>query len=84
MVGLKEYIGANPALHQDTVTVVHSKISSISLSRDEYENAEVQEEFYDAVASDSSTSDEESEEDDNLENKVSLTLCSYNKICNTN
>ncbi|XP_058727574.1 protein ENHANCED DISEASE RESISTANCE 2-like isoform X1 [Vicia villosa] len=70
VAGLKEYIGANPALHQqDTVTVVHSKISSISLSRAEYENAEVQEEFYDAVASDSSTSDEESDEDDNLENK---------------
>jgi hypothetical protein len=73
MVGLKEYIGANPALHQqDVVTVVHSKISSISLSGAEYENAEVQDEFYDAIAAESLTSDEESDEDDdNVENKVS-------------
>lgn len=84
MVGLKEYIGANPALQQDTVTVVHSSISSISLSRAEYENAEVQDEFYDAISSESSTSDEEGDEDDELENKVSLALVSYDKICNTN
>ncbi|KAK2396645.1 protein ENHANCED DISEASE RESISTANCE [Trifolium repens] len=71
VAGLKEYIGANPALHQqDVVTVVHSKISSISLSGAEYENAEVQDEFYDAIAAESLTSDEESDEDDdNVENK---------------
>ncbi|KAI5441154.1 hypothetical protein KIW84_010569 [Lathyrus oleraceus] len=70
VAGLKEYIGANPALHQqDTVTVVHSNISSISLSRAEYENAEVQDEFYDAISSESSTSDEEGDEDGDLENK---------------
>ncbi|CAK8534458.1 unnamed protein product [Lathyrus sativus] len=69
VAGLKEYIGANPALQQDTVTVVHSNISSISLSRAEYENAEVQDEFYDAMSSESSTSDEESDEDDDRENK---------------
>lgn len=75
MVGLKEYIGANPALHQqDATTVVHSKIPSISMSRDEYENAEFQEEFYDAIASESSTSDEESDEDEEHDPKVCLNL----------
>lgn len=75
MIGLKEYIGANPALHQqDAATVVHSKISSISMSRAEYENAEVQEEFYDAIAAEPSTSDEESDEDEELDQKVSLNL----------
>ncbi|CAJ2637525.1 unnamed protein product [Trifolium pratense] len=69
VAGLKEYIGANPALHQQDVTVVHSKISSVSLSGAEYENVEVQDEFYDAIAAESSTSDEESDEDDNVENK---------------
>ncbi|KAK2450533.1 ENHANCED DISEASE RESISTANCE protein [Trifolium repens] len=71
VAGLKEYIGANPALHQqDVVTIVHSKISSISCSGAEYENVQVQEEFYDAIAAESLTSDEESDEDDdNVENK---------------
>jgi hypothetical protein len=80
MVGLKEYIGANPALHQqDVVTIVHSKISSISCSGAEYENVQVQEEFYDAIAAESLTSDEESDEDDdNVENKVSSYLVHYN------
>lgn len=75
MVGLREYIGANPTLHQqDATTVVHSKISSFSMSSAEYEeDAEVQDEFYDAIAAESFSSDEESdEEDEKLDKKVSL------------
>ena len=70
VAGLKEYIGANPELHQqDSLTVGHSKVPSISMSRDEYESSEVQDEFFDAIAAKSSTSDEESDEDNNLEHK---------------
>jgi len=54
------------------------------LSGAEYENAEVQDEFYDAIAAESSTSDDESDEDDGLEHKVYLNLVNYNKICNRN
>ncbi|XP_057433784.1 protein ENHANCED DISEASE RESISTANCE 2-like [Lotus japonicus] len=66
VAGLREYIGANPTLHQqDATTVVHSKISSFSMSSAEYEeDTEVQDEFYDAIAAESFSSDEESDEED--------------------
>ncbi|OIW19508.1 hypothetical protein TanjilG_06963 [Lupinus angustifolius] len=64
VAGLKEYIAANPALHQEyATTVVDSKISDGSTSSYEYED-EMEDEFYDAIAGESSSSDEES--DDNL------------------
>ncbi|XP_027338393.1 protein ENHANCED DISEASE RESISTANCE 2-like [Abrus precatorius] len=67
VAGLKEYIGANPALHQQyATTVVHSKISDASMSPAAYIDAEVQDEFYDAIAAESS-SDEESDEDKELD-----------------
>lgn len=66
--GLKEYIGANPALKfEASTTVVHSKISDISVSNTEYEDTEVPDEFYDAIASDSSSEDEESDHDNDAE-----------------
>jgi hypothetical protein len=66
--GLKEYIGANPALKFESVTtVIHSKISDVSFSNGESEDAEVQDEFYDAIAADSSSSSSEDEESDNDE-----------------
>lgn len=69
--GLREYIGANPALNLDSATtVVHPKISDVSLPSGEYD-AEVQDEFFDAIAADSSSSSEDEESDsDEHDNKV--------------
>ena len=72
--GLKEYIAANPVLHQEyATTIVHPKSSDISISSSEYED-EVQDEFYDAIAAESSTSDEESDDDEKIDHKVSLII----------
>ncbi|OMO90969.1 hypothetical protein COLO4_18731 [Corchorus olitorius] len=61
--GLKEYIGANPSLKCETsAMVVQSKFSDVSISSSDFEDVEVQDEFYDAIAGDSSTS---SEDEDN-------------------
>ncbi|KAK7265139.1 hypothetical protein RJT34_32755 [Clitoria ternatea] len=64
VAGLKEFIAANPALHhENATTIVQSKLSDASISSTEFED-EVQDEFYDAITADSSTSDEESDDDD--------------------
>ena len=70
--GLKEYIGANPALKlESATTVVQSKISHVSVSSGDYDDAEVQDQFYDAIAADSSSSSEDEESDnDEHDNKV--------------
>lgn len=79
VAGLKEYIGANPALKSKyATTVVQSKVSDDSTSGSEYEDAEVKDEFYDAVSPDSSS--EESDDDDqssNKEKKVKLKNVSW-------
>ncbi|GLT55441.1 hypothetical protein SLA2020_285610 [Shorea laevis] len=63
--GLKEYIGANPALKSESTTmVVHSKYFDIPGPNSDYEDAEVQDEFYDAIARDSSSSEEDDDDDD--------------------
>lgn len=80
--GLKEYIAANPALHHENgTTIVHSKLSDASISSAEYED-EMQDEFYDAITADSSTSDEESDDDQKLVLQVFLILpiCYKNSI----
>jgi len=79
--GLKEYIAANPALHQENATtIVHSKISDASISSSEYED-EVQDEFYDAIAAESSSSDEESGDDEKHDQKVwSILLINYRSL----
>ncbi|KAJ9548490.1 hypothetical protein OSB04_021033 [Centaurea solstitialis] len=65
---LKAYIGANPSLtFESSTTLVDTKVSDIS----EFEDAEVAEEFYDAIAADSSSSsssdDGEEDDDDNAQ-----------------
>ncbi|OIW18617.1 hypothetical protein TanjilG_13369 [Lupinus angustifolius] len=71
VAGLKEYIAANPALHQEyATTIVDSKISDGSVSSSEYED-EVQDQFYDAIAGESS-SDEESDDDEKPDQKGSI------------
>ena len=66
--GLKVYIGANPALKfEASTTVVHSTSSEGSVSNTEYEDTEVQDEFYDAIAGDSLSEDEDSDDDNDAE-----------------
>lgn len=60
--GLKEYVGANPAMaSQFSTTIVHSKVSDFSESNSEFEDAEEADEFYDAIADDSSSEEEDSD-----------------------
>ncbi|XP_015893082.2 protein ENHANCED DISEASE RESISTANCE 2 isoform X1 [Ziziphus jujuba] len=64
VAGLKEFIAANPPLKfESAATVVHSKVSEVSVSNGEYEDAEVQDQFFDAT-------DSSSEEEDSDENEV--------------
>ncbi|CAL0307079.1 unnamed protein product [Lupinus luteus] len=71
VAGLKEYIAANPSLHQEyATTIVHSKSSDGSVSSSEYED-DMQDQFYDAIAGESS-SDEESDDDEKLDQKGSI------------
>ncbi|XP_061990763.1 protein ENHANCED DISEASE RESISTANCE 2 isoform X2 [Rosa rugosa] len=68
--GMKEYIGANPALKcESSATFVQSKLSSVSISNAEYNESDVKDEFYDAISTDSSSSDEEESENGALDKK---------------
>ncbi|XP_052489222.1 protein ENHANCED DISEASE RESISTANCE 2 isoform X2 [Gossypium raimondii] len=70
VAGLKEYIGANPSLSfESSATVVQSKLSDVSTSSSEFEDLEVQDEFYDAIAGDSTSSSEDEESEDDTEKK---------------
>ncbi|GAB4828180.1 hypothetical protein Ancab_035097 [Ancistrocladus abbreviatus] len=62
MAGLKEYIGANPALtFKFHTTVIDSKTSNRNVSNVAYDNSVVADEFYDATAD---LSDDEDSDDD--------------------
>ncbi|KAG2665169.1 hypothetical protein I3760_16G117900 [Carya illinoinensis] len=77
VAGLKEYIGANPALkYESATTVVHSNISNVSMPNGEYEDAKMQDEFYDAIAANSSSSseDEGSSNDENDKKEMIVKL----------
>ncbi|OIS97178.1 PREDICTED: protein ENHANCED DISEASE RESISTANCE 2-like [Nicotiana attenuata] len=64
VAGLKEYIGANPALTFESSTVVlHSKTSSVSTTSNELEDTVGSDEFYDAIGDESSSSDEDSDDE---------------------
>ncbi|XP_043721966.1 protein ENHANCED DISEASE RESISTANCE 2-like isoform X2 [Telopea speciosissima] len=76
VAGLKEYFGANPALKLDSSTTVHSKVSSSSGASDEFEDEEVRDEFYDAIAVDSSC-DNEDNNDDAEDGKMKLMNASW-------
>lgn len=63
VAGLKEYIGANPArTFESSTVVVQSKTSGVSTSSNELEDA-IGDEFYDAIGTDSSSSDEDSDDE---------------------
>ncbi|KAL5774846.1 hypothetical protein ACOSP7_012403 [Xanthoceras sorbifolium] len=62
---LKEYIGANPALKvESSIMIVQSKLSNASSSSGDYEDIDVQDQFYDAIAAASSSSEDEDSDDD--------------------
>lgn len=64
-LGIKEYIGANPELtHQSSGIFFDSRSSNLSDSSAEFEDATT-DHFYDAISTDSSSEDEDS--DDNVE-----------------
>ncbi|KAK1292982.1 hypothetical protein QJS10_CPB17g00248 [Acorus calamus] len=65
VAGLREYFGANPALTYDSSTTI-SNISNASSVSSEFEDSEVQEEFYDAIAADECLEDEDSDDDDEI------------------
>ncbi|KAJ0741115.1 putative START domain, protein ENHANCED DISEASE RESISTANCE 2, START-like domain superfamily [Helianthus annuus] len=67
--GLKAYISANPALTcESSTTLVDTKASDVSGLISEFEDAEVAEEFYDAIAAaDSSSSSDDDDEDGDAE-----------------
>ena len=68
--GLKEYISANPSLIlESATTVVKSKFAHASIPNGQNEENEAQDEFYDAIAGTSSSSDEDSDNEE-LNQKV--------------
>ncbi|XP_051149212.1 protein ENHANCED DISEASE RESISTANCE 2-like [Andrographis paniculata] len=77
--GLKEYVGANPTLALEATTkIFHSKVSDLSESNSEFEDAEADEEFYDAT-DDSSSEDEDNNNalDINKDKKIKLKNISW-------
>ncbi|KAL2465615.1 Protein of unknown function (DUF1336) [Abeliophyllum distichum] len=78
VAGLKEYVGANPALTSvSSTTVFQSKISHFSSSSGE--DSQVADEFYDAVSDDSSSEDEDDDNDMevNKDKKIKLKNISW-------
>lgn len=74
VAGLKEYIGANPALtFESSTVVVQSKTSDVSVSSHELEDA-MGDEFYDAIGTDSSSSDEESDDEESPKQDTKVKL----------
>ena len=62
--GLKEYFGANPALTSySPSTIVDSPISDSSNAHTEFKDSEVDEEFFDAIASSDALEDEDSDDE---------------------
>lgn len=73
--GLKEYIGANPSLASEFLTTsLRSKFYDVSSSNSEHEDANVADEFYDALSADSSddSSDDDSDNKEEVKDKVCL------------
>ncbi|KAL0382969.1 UNVERIFIED_CONTAM: protein ENHANCED DISEASE RESISTANCE 2 [Sesamum calycinum] len=64
VAGVKEYIGANPALHlEESTTSFHAKVREFSRSDSEFEDTDEADEFYDAIAASSSSDEDDSETD---------------------
>ncbi|XP_017421374.2 protein ENHANCED DISEASE RESISTANCE 2-like [Vigna angularis] len=78
VAGLKEYIGANPALlHQYASNAVRSHSSHPSLTSSDFAD-EIQDEFYDAIAAESSSDDDtDDDKGSDQEHKVKLKNVSW-------
>ncbi|KAF9614407.1 hypothetical protein IFM89_018552 [Coptis chinensis] len=91
VAGLREFFGANPTLIVDSPTTIVSKFSNASTANGEFEDSEVNEEFYDAdqktneefydaIAADELSEDEDSESDSEsgkMDGKVTLKNVSW-------
>ncbi|CAN1172277.1 Protein ENHANCED DISEASE RESISTANCE 2 [Linum perenne] len=80
VAGLKEYIGASPALRvESSTTVIRSKNSDGNIAAIDYDDVEVKDEFYDAISGDSSSSSPSSsdEEDSARDRRVKLKNVSW-------
>lgn len=64
VAGLKEYISANPALTLKSPTTSIDSKTNGSVSNSDYEDMEVADEFYDAIAAGMSDDDEDDEDSD--------------------
>ncbi|CAN1172281.1 Protein ENHANCED DISEASE RESISTANCE 2 [Linum perenne] len=65
VAGLKEYIGASPALRvESSTTVIRSKNSDGNIAAIDYDDVEVKDEFYDAISGDSSSSSPSSSDEE--------------------
>ncbi|KAF8400559.1 hypothetical protein HHK36_013858 [Tetracentron sinense] len=78
---LREYFGANPTLTFDSsTTVIHPSISDASGASSDFEDAEGNEEFYDAIAAYSASDDEDSDNEvdiTRMEGKMKLKNVSW-------
>ncbi|KAL5698805.1 hypothetical protein ACHQM5_029793 [Ranunculus cassubicifolius] len=63
VAGLREYFAANPSITVNFPATIVSKSSSGSSTNGAFEEEEVNEEFYDAIAADGSLEDEDSDSD---------------------
>lgn len=70
--GLKQYLEANPSFTSDSPsTYVHSNYCGASIDGADFEDCDLNDEFYDALAKVDSLEDEDSDDDDNdVETKV--------------
>lgn len=63
--GLREYFAANIALTSDSpATIIEPRSSDIASSPAEFEESDINEEFYDAIADGETLEDEDSDNDD--------------------
>ncbi|GFP97052.1 protein enhanced disease resistance 2-like [Phtheirospermum japonicum] len=77
---LREYVGANPAIKSESsTTIIQSKVSDFSGPISEFEDAETTDEFYDAIADDSSSDDEDTDNEIevNKDRKIKLKNISW-------
>ncbi|RWR91083.1 protein ENHANCED DISEASE RESISTANCE 2 isoform X1 [Cinnamomum micranthum f. kanehirae] len=79
VAGLREFFQANPALTSDSpTTILHSKMSSSSSSFVDFEDSEVGDQFYDAIAAEpSEDEDSDDDEEQSLDGKVKLKNVSW-------
>ncbi|KAK4414999.1 protein ENHANCED DISEASE RESISTANCE 2 [Sesamum alatum] len=79
VAGVKEYIGANPGILEDSTTSFYLKVRELSRSDSEFEDTDETDEFYDAIAASSSSDEEESETDIEFDEEKKLQIKSISR-----